>query len=106
MDPESTEARIATARLQKERERLERQIAEVDTEYRADGSITTGGDAAADTTEADAQLELKSELGAQIAEVDAALGRITAGTYGLDEVTGEPIDPARLEAFPTARTNI
>jgi len=41
-----------------------------------------------------------------IAEIDAALRRIELGTYGLDEETGEPIDPDRLDAIPTARTNI
>ena len=39
-------------------------------------------------------------------EAVAALGRIDAGTYGIDEATGEPINPARLDAIPTARTNI
>ena len=38
--------------------------------------------------------------------MQAALARVDDGTYGIDEVTGEPIDPDRLDAFPTARTNI
>ena len=37
-------------------------------------------------------------------EIDAALQRIAAGTYGLCEVCGAPIPAARLEARPTART--
>ena len=41
-----------------------------------------------------------------VAEIQAAIGRIENGTYGIDEETGEPIDPARLEAQPTARTNV
>lgn len=41
---------------------------------------------------------------AQLGEVDAALRRVTEGTYGVCEVCGEPIPPARLEARPTART--
>src|SRR3954452_1567794 len=40
----------------------------------------------------------------QLAEVDAALARLDAGSYGRCEVCGEPIAPARLEARPTART--
>lgn len=39
-----------------------------------------------------------------LAEVDAALARVAAGTYGTCEVCGEPIDPERLEARPTATT--
>ena len=42
----------------------------------------------------------------QLSELQAALARVDDGTYGIDEVTGEPIDPARLEAIPTARTNV
>lgn len=37
-------------------------------------------------------------------EVEAALGRVAGGTYGVCEVCREPIDPARLQARPTART--
>ena len=106
MNPDSSDARAAAARLTDERKRIEDEIAGVVADYHADEPITTGGDAAADTTEANAHLELRRELEAQLAEVDAALQRVASGTYGIDEVTGEPIDPARLEAFPTARTNI
>ena len=37
-------------------------------------------------------------------EVEAALERVTAGTYGDCEVCHQPIAAARLEARPTART--
>lgn len=36
-------------------------------------------------------------------EIDDALVRLEAGTYGICEKCGEPIAPARLEAMPTAR---
>jgi len=36
--------------------------------------------------------------------VDAALERVSAGTYGTCEVCRQPIAVARLEARPTART--
>ena len=39
-----------------------------------------------------------------LAEVEAALDRVAAGTYGICEVCHRPIDPERLEARPTART--
>jgi RNA polymerase-binding transcription factor DksA len=38
-----------------------------------------------------------------LAEVDAALGRVSAGRYGRCERCGRPIAPARLDARPTAR---
>ena len=39
-----------------------------------------------------------------LVEIDAALERVRAGTYGICEVCGRPIAPGRLEARPTART--
>ena len=39
-----------------------------------------------------------------LTEVDAAIGRVATGRYGLCEMCGKPIDEARLEARPTART--
>jgi DnaK suppressor protein len=41
---------------------------------------------------------------AHLVEVDAALGRVEAGTYGTCERCGRPIAAARLEARPVART--
>ena len=42
----------------------------------------------------------------RLTDIDAALARIDAGTYGTCESCGEPISPGRLEARPTARTCI
>ncbi|MGO4596839.1 TraR/DksA family transcriptional regulator [Terrabacter sp. 2RAF25] len=53
----------------------------------------------------------RSQLGAlvdqtreHLDEVDAALARLEAGTYGRCEVCGSAIPAERLEARPTART--
>ena len=51
-------------------------------------------------------VSILESLETELAEIEAALQRIDAGTYGIDEVTGDPIDPERLDAIPTARTNI
>jgi RNA polymerase-binding transcription factor DksA len=40
----------------------------------------------------------------QLREIEAALERVRAGTYGVCEVCGRPIAAGRLEARPTART--
>lgn len=47
---------------------------------------------------------LTTQARTHVAEVDAALDRVAAGTYGTCEVCGQPVDPERLEARPTART--
>jgi DnaK suppressor protein len=41
-----------------------------------------------------------------LAELEAAIERLAANTYGICEKCGQPIAKARLEARPTARTCI
>ena len=55
----------------------------------------------------------RSQIGAlvkqvrqHLAEIDAAFGRLDAGTYGVCEVCRGEIGEARLEAKPAARTCI
>ena len=55
----------------------------------------------------------RSQLGAvvnqlteHLAEIDAAVGRLAAGVYGLCERCGAAVGEARLSARPTARTCI
>ncbi len=61
---------------------------------------------ATETFEREKDLSILDQLEAELAELQAALERIDAGTYGIDERTGEPIDPDRLDAIPAARTNV
>jgi RNA polymerase-binding transcription factor DksA len=63
-------------------------------------------DLGTETFEREKDLSILEQLEAELTELQAALERIDNGTYGVDEVTGEPIDPARLEALPAARTNV
>jgi RNA polymerase-binding protein DksA len=61
----------------------------------------------ADTASATYERELDAGLeeGAQhtLDEVEAALARVDAGSYGVCEVCGEPIGADRLSAIPWAR---
>jgi RNA polymerase-binding transcription factor DksA len=43
------------------------------------------------------------QVQSHVAEVEAAMRRLEAGTYGVCERCGQPIAPARLEARPSAR---
>ena len=52
--------------------------------------------------ERDRLLLVASEARAKVAEIDAALERVEAGTYGQCEACGKPIPPARLEVVPEA----
>jgi len=47
---------------------------------------------------------LLQQLEAEITEIDAALERIKAGTYGICEKSGKHIPIERLKANPSART--
>ncbi len=47
-------------------------------------------------------IELEKEV-AELADVEAALGRIAAGTYGECANCGADIDIERLRAYPTAK---
>jgi RNA polymerase-binding transcription factor DksA len=106
-DERAFDADQARARLMADRAQLELTLKDLRAEHGEDGPIETlSGDEGAGTTEASGVLGMAADVEAEIAEVDAALLRVDDGTYGIDEVTGEPIDPARLEARPTARTNI
>ncbi len=102
-----TDLEQARQHLLAELERLDRQYGEIDGERRSDGPIDKlTGDAGQDTARVDTDLRQEAEIQTARNEVVAALQRIDDGTYGLDEDTGEPIDPERLEALPTARGNI
>jgi RNA polymerase-binding transcription factor DksA len=60
-------------------------------------------DSVSDQNERDLNVaELHAEEGL-IEEVDAALARLRAGTYGVCEDTGRPISAARLRAVPWTR---
>jgi RNA polymerase-binding transcription factor DksA len=63
-------------------------------------------DQGSEVFEREKDMAILEQLEHELAEIEAALARIDEGTYGIDEVTGVPIAPDRLEAYPTARTNI
>ena len=60
-------------------------------------------DCATDEFDHNLAFAMLSQSDAAIQEVDAALGRILYGTYGVCEETGKPIPAARLRAIPWAR---
>jgi RNA polymerase-binding transcription factor DksA len=113
MDDRAEDDQQARERLEAERARVTDLVEDLRDEL---GAAESAGelsdydqhpaDLPTDTFEREKDLSILEQLEAELAELDAALTRIDAGTYGIDEVTGTPIDPARLDALPTARTNI
>lgn len=64
------------------------------------------GDAGSDSYDRDLALSMLAKEKDALQEVEAALTRITEGTYGLDELDGEKIPQERLEVLPFARLTI
>jgi DnaK suppressor protein len=60
-------------------------------------------DAAEQTREQDDAILRANRDRAQLREVEGALRRMDAGTYGISEISGDPISFARLRAIPWAR---
>jgi RNA polymerase-binding transcription factor DksA len=56
--------------------------------------------------ERERDLALSARARQEIEEIDRALAKIDLGTYGICEVSGEPIPRARLEAIPQARERV
>ncbi len=116
MEGSSIDRDDAARRLQAERARVEGLISEVRNDV-GTGSESQElselsdydqhpADVGSETFEREKDLSILESLESELAEIEAALRRVDEGTYGVDEVTGEPIDPERLEVQPTARTNV
>lgn len=78
--------------------RADRADATADDEHDPEGSTLSG--------EWQRIEAIRRAAASERAEVDAALARVDAGTYGICVVCGESIAPARLEARPFATTCI
>ena len=102
------------SRLQEEHERVRARLAALSDEYGAvvAASKDTNADDEHDPEGATIAFE-RSQIGAlvsqarqHLAEIEAAFGRLDAGTYGVCERCGRPVGDGRLEARPVARTCI
>lgn len=90
--------------LEHERADLRRQLTELG--FGEDGFLDYDpnfADSSQVTAERGEAETLAQELREALTEVEAALQRIADGSYGVCEVCGNPISPARLEAMPATR---
>ncbi len=109
--------------LQHFKEKLEKELATLETELKSVGHINPSNPADWEPSSGEVDVEasdladiadnienyetntaILKQLETQYNEVKDALLKIEKGTYGVCEVTGELIDRARLEANPSART--
>lgn len=86
-------------------------VAKDNLRSRAEGSEASAfgmhqADAGSDAYDRDFALSLLSQEQDALYEIDEALKRIDAGTYGVCEMSGKSIPHARLEAIPFARFTV
>lgn len=97
--------------LIRKREELLEDVAQLETEALSSQSGGGAGPEVGDEDGAEGyEVGLSMDLAAAdrklIREIDAALARIDDGTYGICELLGRPIRPARLEELPWTRYSI
>jgi DnaK suppressor protein len=89
------------AQLTAERERLNDELTTLGIDRNSyDEGFADSGQVTAERGEVDA---LVGSLRETLVDIDAALGKLEAGTYGQCESCGQDIADARLEAMPAAR---
>ena len=99
-------------RLEGERVRAEQRVAALEREFAqlAEAASAGGTDDEHDPEGATLAFErqhtaaLLDQARAQVAAIDAALGRLAAGRYGVCDRCGQPIGEDRLAARPAAVT--
>ena len=92
------------ASLEQERDRLVQQLAELGegssvSSLEFDANFADTSQVTAERAEVEA---LVNSIKDSLSEVEHALAKFEAGTYGLCEGCGQAIAPARLEAMPAA----
>jgi RNA polymerase-binding transcription factor DksA len=89
------------AQLEEERDRVRGQLQELHAD---DASFDDGFADTSQVTAERGEIEaLSGSLNETLRDLEDALAKLDAGTYGMCEACGEPIGEARLEAMPAAR---
>ncbi len=99
-------------KLLAEKARLEGELARMAKPTDVAGEYETrfenlGTDADENATEVETyvgNVAVEDTLETELKEVNDALSKMEAGTYGLCEKTGQPIPTERLDVYPAART--
>ena len=107
-------AMLTDEKLAELRSSLEEERAQLRQQLAALGGASDGGpsfdenfaDSAQVAAEQGENRSLAASLREQLDEVEHALAKFDSGSYGLCEVSGEPIPEARLEAMPATRVRV
>lgn len=92
--------------LARERERVERSLADLERVRRSEldeiDTATNPIDEGGQIEEEEVDDAIGAQLRAELAAIERAEKRLEAGTYGISVDSGEPIPAGRLEAIPWA----
>jgi len=104
----TTQFNLLRSRLESEQKRLTGELEQLKASARPANERREGSpfgkreEEATETLELETRLALEKRVIDQLAEIEHALAKFEDGTYGLCDLCGQPIDPARLEALPQA----
>lgn len=99
------ELHAEASRLDRIRETLtaESAVSDSDRDASSEGADQHPADAGSEMFERERAVSILQRVDLKLADVNRALQRLEAGTYGSCEACGRPIARARLEARPAAR---
>jgi DnaK suppressor protein len=104
----TTQFNLLRSHLESEQKRLTDELEQLKASARPANERREGSpfgkreEEATETLELETRLALEKRVRDQLAEIEHALAKFEDGTYGLCDICGQPIDPARLEALPQA----
>ncbi len=104
----ATDNKKLKARLESEHKRLTEELEQLQSNVPSSDERREGSpfgkreEEATETLELEKRLALENRIRQELAGIEHALKKFEEGTYGLCDVCGQPIDPARLEALPQA----
>jgi len=104
-----SDAQLAKLRhaLEQKRDELTRKSrAHVNSATHSDEDLIEDVDQATRSAATDELLDLADHERALLDQVNRALAKMDAGTYGTSDATGEPIPYARLAVLPWAHNNV
>jgi len=94
--------------LKQEQSRLRHELEQLRGEMKSAGEGREGSpfgkreEEATEAFELEKSLALEKRLGSALVDVEHAISKYEAGTYGTCDLCGKAIEPARLEALPQA----
>ena len=101
-----TQLETLRRRLEDERRRIRRVLEAPEALAPSDEERSEFEESAQRAAERAEQITVSERERALLVEVDHALAKLGAGTYGLGETSGEPIPYQRLIAIPWAREGV